>query len=437
MLELFSSGLLSLWLEKSSVSPTQTPLDPAAVVEQIPLWVTAQYDDKTAANTISQSVNELSALGMNADEQGLWLQTDYQTLGSNRGTTRFPAASLTKAATSLVALKTWGPNHQFETQVGTTGIVQGQVLVGDLVIQGGGDPLFVWEPALELGNALNRLGIQQVTGNLIIEGDFAMNYERDPQKAGELLRQALDSRQWPAEGEFYYNKLPIGTPKPLVEIIGTVKVASEPIALQQVLLRHQSVPLVQLLKQMNIYSSNAMSEMIGQALGGGSAIAQKAAGYAAIPTSELQLINGSGLGQENQMSARAACAIFKAIQRNLQQWTSPTGATYTIADLFPVSTLDGGTIKVRNIPASSVVKTGTLSDVSALSGVVPTRDRGLVWFAILNRGTDIDELRRRQDQTLQTLIARWGEPLSMPSAVTPTLYNTTPQSGRDLADQDY
>jgi D-alanyl-D-alanine carboxypeptidase/D-alanyl-D-alanine-endopeptidase (penicillin-binding protein 4) len=137
------------------------------------------------------------------------------------------------------------------------------------------------------------------------------------------------------------------------------------------------------------------------------------------------------------MSARAACAIFKAIQRNLQQWTSPTGATYTIADLFPVSTLDGGTIKVRNIPASSVVKTGTLSDVSALSGVLPTRDQGLVWFAILNRGTDIDELRRRQDQALQALTTRWGEPLSIPAAVTPTLYNTTPQSGRDLADQDY
>ena len=41
------------------------------------------------------------------------------------------------------------------------------------------------------------------------------------------------------------------------------------------------------------------------------------------------------------------------------------------------------------MPTATVMKTGTLNDVSALAGVMPTRDRGLVWFAIINRGTNV------------------------------------------------
>lgn len=60
------------------------------------------------------------------------------------------------------------------------------------------------------------------------------------------------------------------------------------------------------------------------------------------------------------------------------------------------------------MPTGSVIKTGTLNEVSALAGVLPTRDRGLVWFAILNRGTDILELRHQQDLLLQSLQKQWG-----------------------------
>jgi D-alanyl-D-alanine carboxypeptidase/D-alanyl-D-alanine-endopeptidase (penicillin-binding protein 4) len=67
-----------------------------------------------------------------------------------------------------------------------------------------------------------------------------------------------------------------------------------------------------------------------------------------------------------------------------------------------------------------VVKTGTLNEVSALAGVLPTRDRGLVWFALINRGTDIEDLRRQQDRLLQLLTQQWGSVTSSPIALTPT-----------------
>lgn len=290
---------------------------------------------------------------------------------------------------------------------------------GDLVIQGGGDPLFVWEEAISLGNTLNRLGIRQITGNLVIVGDFAMNYEPDPKLSGEMLRQGLNAHNWSEEATYYYETLPEGTPKPVVEITGTVQVIAQPPTDQKLLLRHWSLPLVQILREMNVFSNNGMAEILATRLGGGSVVAQRAAWAASVPSEEIQLINGSGLGPQNQISPRAVCALFIAIHRYLQNWRSPAGTPYTIADVFPVAGRNEGTIAYRKMPPNAVVKTGTLDDVSALAGVLPTRDRGLVWFALINRGEDLDGFRSRQDQTLQILQKQWGVTSLAPTAVMP------------------
>ena len=105
--------------------------------------------------------------------------------------------------------------------------------------------------------------------------------------------------------------------------------------------------------------------------------------------------------------------MFAAVQRYLQPHS------LTIADLFPISGIDRGTIEDRRIPGAAVVKTGTLNDVSALAGVVPTRDRGLVWFSIINRGANLDGLRNQQDSLLQTIVSTWGNAPSRPLAITP------------------
>jgi serine-type D-Ala-D-Ala carboxypeptidase/endopeptidase (penicillin-binding protein 4) len=81
----------------------------------------------------------------------------------------------------------------------------------------------------------------------------------------------------------------------------------------------------------------------------------------------------------------------------------------SVTDVFPVSGRDkNGTMYARHMPIGSAIKTGTLNTVSALAGVIPTRDRGLVWFAIINRGTDVDGFRKQQDAFLQRLVQQWG-----------------------------
>jgi serine-type D-Ala-D-Ala carboxypeptidase/endopeptidase (penicillin-binding protein 4) len=406
VLELLGSGLISMWLDIAGL-PTNLGNEVAAW-QDTPWTVLLSNTDPVAQTTLQQYLKELNTRGLGVQGQGVWLQAGTSLLADHQGTTPLPAASLTKVATSLVALKTWGPQHQFETLVSATGPIQNGVLQGDLVVQGSGDPLFVWEEAIALGNALNQLGIKRVAGNLVVASNFAMNFEFEPIKAGTFLKEGLDYRTWTEEPQYQYQTLPPGTPRPQVEIAGSVRAATLPNPKQFLLVRHQSLPLSQILKLMNIYSNNAIAEMLAQSAGGASVVAQQAALIAGVPQTEIQLINGSGLGPENRISPRAVCAMFISIQRYLRPYA------LSVADLFPVAGRDGGTIEDRGIPTFAAVKTGTLWDVSTLAGVVPTRDRGLVWFAILNRGADLDGLRGAQDTLLQRLLKQWGNLATAP-----------------------
>lgn len=428
MLDLFNAALTSVWLTMAGVPDS---LNSAVTVLQNTPWLVApgeEADPDTQA-IAQRYLKELAHKGLLTNAQGVWLQTGPTLLASNQGTTPLPAASLTKVATSLVALETWGPEHRFETLISASGPIQQGTLHGDLVIQGGGDPLFVWEEAFALGNTLNRMGINRVTGNLVIAGNFAMNFEVKPDQAGELLKQALNSETWSEEASYQYQQLPPGAIKPKVAIAGTIQVVPGNGTAGNLipLLRHYSLPLSQILKNMNIYSNNVMAQSLADLLGGPQVVAQRAAALSGAPASEILLANGSGLGVENRISPRAVAMMFVAIQRYAETHN------LTIADLFLISGTDHhGTIEDRKIPTATVVKTGTLNDVSALAGVLPTRDRGLIWFSIINRGTDLEDLRQQQDGLLQQLTTRWGTLQPTPAAIAPRqLIQTMTSMGSD------
>jgi D-alanyl-D-alanine carboxypeptidase/D-alanyl-D-alanine-endopeptidase (penicillin-binding protein 4) len=328
-------------------------------------------------------------------------------------------ASLTKVATSLAALHAWGPWYQFMTLLTATGPIRNGVLQGDLVVQGGGDPFFVSEDAAELRQALRELGIRRVTGKLVVVGDFYMNFTTSPALAGKLLKQALQS----GGIQTVVVKDKRGTSRtlriaqasgPPVMIAGPVQVVEVPLARQTPLIRHRSLPLVQILKRMNVYSNNAMAEMLTEALGGPQSMVRHAALAAGVPMEELRLNNGSGLGASNQISPRGVCALLVAIHNALRP------AKLTIADAFPVAGYDQGTIRRRHLPPDTVVKTGTLRNVATLAGVMLTRTHGPVWFALINQGDDVSGFRGQQDALLQALIHRWGAPSAPPVVFSPT-----------------
>ncbi len=403
--------------ELPSPSPTPSPVaesspQPPAPPNQ-PLTV-AENTSETAANTKIQAyLNELASQGFAKENQGVWMQSGNTLLANHQGTIPLPAASITKVATSLVALQKFGPEHQFITLIGSSGPIENGVLKGDLIIQGSEDPFFVWEESIALGNALNQKGIKRVTGNLIIVDKFYMNFELDRLKSGELLARGLNSQTWPVEAATQYQTLPPNTPKPQITIDGTVQVLPAPPANVQPLVKHYSLPLAELIKKMNQYSNNLMADMLADTAGGAKTVAQKAAAATGVPPAEIQLVNGSGLSEENLISPRAACALFLALERELKPYNM------TVADVLTVVGKDKGILSERPLPKLAVIKSGTLHNVSALGGALPTQKQETVWFAIMNGGANVEKFRTQQEVLLKSFLNEWGTVQASPAELTP------------------
>jgi serine-type D-Ala-D-Ala carboxypeptidase/endopeptidase (penicillin-binding protein 4) len=423
MLQLVSSGFVGMWL---NVAGVQVPPSPAQLVTwQGMSWLNPATPVEPKVETkIDRYLQTLKAQGLNPQQQAVWLQTNSNLLIDRNGVIPVSAASLTKTATSLAAITTWGLDKRFETIFYANGKIDRGTLTGDLIVRGGGDPLFVWEDAIALAQSLNKLGITNVSGNLIVVDRFHMNYKANPQQAGELLKQALTGINLPPAllatelKDVNIVKLPTAptastTKLPQVKIAGKVIVSNDPPAIATPLIRHQSLPLVDIVRQMNIYSNNEIAQILADSVGGAEQVMKIVSTTANFPPAEIQLINGSGLGVQNRLSPRAVCQIFRTLHQTLQP------ANLNLADIFPVAGAEYiGTLKDRNLPVGTTIKTGTLNEVSALAGVFPTRDRGLVWFVILNQGSQIAKFRQQQDTLLQSLVTEWGQVTPTPLVVT-------------------
>jgi serine-type D-Ala-D-Ala carboxypeptidase/endopeptidase (penicillin-binding protein 4) len=378
--EFFTSNLLGLWLKTAHV--LEQPIQRQSNLRQFVL----QPSDIQRDRLVETYLSDLAAQGMKASEQGIWLQTDEDLLVDHLGQQLQTPASLTKVATTLAALKTWGATHQFKTEVWTTGSIQNGVLTGDLHVQGDGDPLFVSVEAIALAQQLNTLGIRKVTGKLILSGAFALNLDTKLQTAGEQLKAT-----WNAA-------------KPSVVIEGSVVGQAQPEdRVGQPLISHLSLPLADILKMMNVYSSNRIAEALTKRLGGSEVLQRVVLKTGRVAPQEILLKNGSGLGQDNKLSPRAVVGLFQAVQAELQ------GHQLSLGDVFPVMGQDRGTVKERKMPAATIVKTGTLWNTSGLAGVLQTQRYGTVWFAVMNSGNDFtDGFRKEQDNFLKRLAQHWG-----------------------------
>jgi serine-type D-Ala-D-Ala carboxypeptidase/endopeptidase (penicillin-binding protein 4) len=401
--ELFSSSLLGLWLTKAGIlrPPSTKELTPA---QAFPTFV-LQPTDRDRDQIIHTYLEQLAQQGFGASQQGIWIQSDHDLLVNHRGQTRQTPASLTKIAATLAMLKALGPRHVFQTKIFALGPVQNGVLQGDLIIQAEGDPLLITPEVIALGNQLNQLGLRRVTGNLVLQGAIAVNFSQEVPTAGERLKRIWNASTWDAEIQEIHAAMPKGTSKPLLMVGGDAMVG-DPVMRPtgDLLLSHASLPLVDILKYMNIYSSNYIAEWLSKLFGGAEGIQTTAIQTGRVVPKEVTLTNGSGLGQDNKLSPRAVVGLLQAIQLELQPHR------LSLADVFPVAGQDQGTVEKRKMPKATVIKTGTLWNTSGLAGMISTQRYGPVWFAIMNQGEDYtDGFRNAQDVLLQKLVKQWGE----------------------------
>jgi len=79
-----------------------------------------------------------------------------------------PPASVAKAVTALYVLEKLGPDYRFATRLLATGPVLGDMLQGDLVLVGSGDPTLTTDHLGDMAQALAARGVRKVTGRFIV-----------------------------------------------------------------------------------------------------------------------------------------------------------------------------------------------------------------------------------------------------------------------------
>ena len=351
--------------------------------------------------------------------QGVLIETLNGTVVSSQAENdQFNPASNMKLATALVALRTLGPEHRFATGVWTDGTLDKTTgaLNGNLYISGR-DPSFHYEHGVLLARELNKLGIKQVTGDLIVAPGYTMNFSASATRSGERLYDTLDAtlryaeavRAWNYERTLLNDRASLET-VPSVAVMGAVTVA--PVAPSaRLLLTQRSSKLVDILKVLLCYSNNFMADRIGEALGGPEAVRQQLIKDLKLAPEELKIATLSGLGV-NRASPRVMMKIFRALRTELQKHK------LTPAAIMPVAGIDPGTLEDRFTGiawrGSVIAKTGTLirtdGGASSLVGQMRAANGEELLFVIMNQRGSVWRFRENQDYLVMLVQNTRGGP---------------------------
>jgi len=110
---------------------------------------------------------------------------------------RNPASTM-KVLTTFAALDSLGPAYTWRTRAYATGPIRDQVLEGNLVLVGGGDPFMTADRWWGFVAGLRQTGIQRVAGDVIIDntyftpqGDDRAAFDNRPYRSYNVLPDAL------------------------------------------------------------------------------------------------------------------------------------------------------------------------------------------------------------------------------------------------------
>ena len=352
---------------------------------------------------------------------GILVETlDGKTVVESSSSSAFNPASNVKLATAYAVLKTFGPDYRFPTNVWTDGTIDRSTatLTGNIYISGR-DPIFGYEHAVDIADALNRLGVRSVTGDLIVTDNFAMNYSNSVAHSSEALYATMDaSKRSPAATRVWLNYLANagrsneGSSLPSVAFTGKVYVQPIPSSLKLLFL-HESAPMREIIKATLCYSNNFMAERLGDMVGGPYAVARIVQLNAGIAPTDFSLQTSSGLGI-NRVTPASMMKLLRSLRTELGR------SRMTFADIMPVAGVDKGTLENRfdtDFSKGSVVgKTGTLGNtdggVSSLAGEISTRN-GRLLFIVFNQHGSVSRFRAFQNSYISLIQGQFGGAVPM------------------------
>jgi len=155
--------------------------------------VSAQELPIPVAGALQRADIPLAASGIYVQEVG-----DAPALVASNDMAPFNPASTMKLVTSDAALEILGPTFSWKTQAYSTGTLQGDVLHGDLIIKGSGDPKLVLENFWLFLRRIRARGIREIQGNVLLDRSFfedraydAAAFDGDPAKPYNVGPDAL------------------------------------------------------------------------------------------------------------------------------------------------------------------------------------------------------------------------------------------------------
>lgn len=355
-----------------------------------------------------------------------------------------PASTL-KLLTATAALTELGEDFRYRTVVASSAAQAGDVLPGDLVLVGGGDPLLaspdyaarfrrqpqVYTDLDELAAAVAERGIRRIEGAVV--GDES-RYDTARYVAGWPQRYVDQDQIGPlsalsvndgfavyppahdAPGELEPAQDPPADAAAVltrlleargVEVVGAPRGGPLPAGAAE-LSAIESRPLTEVVAQMLRESDNSTAELLIKELGrtagapstdGGRSVAMAALERAGVEMSGVALADGSGLSLDNRVTCGALLDLLSEsdVAPILDEGLAVAGQSGTLDERFDGTSLEG---ILR-------AKTGTLNTVTALAGLVEDDDPALAFSLVVNLSGDTVslELIGAQQQLAEILLA--------------------------------
>jgi serine-type D-Ala-D-Ala carboxypeptidase/endopeptidase (penicillin-binding protein 4) len=363
------------------------------------------------------------------------LTTGEQVFAWRAGTPRI-LASNTKLFTSAAALARFGTEGTLGTRVLGAGELDAEgVWRGSLYLRGGGDPTFGSRrftgraygggaTVEDLAALVDEAGVERVTGR--VYGDesghdslrggpdsgYGVSIWVGPLSALSFNRGLADERGRAFQVDppaFAAARLDAALEARGIRVRLKPRAGTAPAGTTE-LASVDSPPMETLVRLMNKPSDNFFAEILAKDLamqagrvGTTTAGARLAAGFARRLGARARLADGSGLSRANRASPHRIVRLLDAMadRDEFDSWYAS----------LPVAGHDG-TLKnrMRSGPARGRcrAKTGTLSNVSALSGYCSARSGDLYAFSILMNGVYTPGAQVLQDRMAQAMAAQRG-----------------------------
>jgi D-alanyl-D-alanine carboxypeptidase/D-alanyl-D-alanine-endopeptidase (penicillin-binding protein 4) len=342
-------------------------------------------------------------------------------------------ASATKVLTGVAALIALGEDFRFMTTVTTPTPPVAGVVVGDLHLVGGGDPVLAqaeyaaryrrpqqFSDLRALAEAVAAAGVVRVEGAVVGDESRYDTQRYHPSwpprfitqdQTGPLSALLVNDgfAEWPASGSGPVEPAPDPAAHAAevfrlllgergVTVAGGSRSGPAP-AGAPVVAEHRSPPLREVVGQMLAQSDNATAELLLKELGlqvegsgtfaAGAAAAARVLTEAGFDMTGTSVVDGSGLGPGNVLDCDLLMDLLDhpATSDAIREGLAVAGETGTLAERWRDTALAG---RVR-------AKTGTLNQVTALAGVATTAGAGEATFALV---VNVAEPERIQLETI-------------------------------------